>query len=418
MRRIRTVGALLVVACALCAAFASASYAGPNWKVNGKFLKAGEREAVLTEFEIEFPDENGDLILCIGTDEGWIEGKLDAVTAATIEKCFNLTKGIEVPVEWELIVPIKTRLVPGPDDMYNPFRIRRKSGSYAIEGSLEGQWNNSTATVEFPHTPLSGTALKASGGGTVVVSGHDKVNLAKGGSLEVGTIAGPERGTCKSKAKGKYKDSLCLEEGGTSKGHEFEWTPAKTAAYTATTGAATLKSFDAEGALPAVECKSSKSKGKAGATESTSIVTFSECTSAGEKCTGSGTKTKPKAGQIITYELDGTLGTISAAGKSVGEDLVGTGPGGISSKFACGTNTIETRGSVIGVVAPTDVKASTTHTLTFSASGASQIPEEFEGEPKDTLETELDGLGSGTFPFPSVEETTATTKGASVELRT
>jgi hypothetical protein len=230
----------------------------------------------------------------------------------------------------------------------------------------------------------------------------------------------PERGTCKAakKGAGEYTEALCLTPGlkaGAKK--EFVWVPAKSAAFTSSTGAATLKSFDAEGALPAVECKSSKGKGKAGATTSTSVVTFSECTSAGEKCTGSGTKTKPKAGQIITYELDGTLGTISASGKSVGEDLVGTGPGGLSSKFACGANTIETRGSVIGVVTPVDVKASTTHTLTFSASGASQTPEKFEGGPKDTLETELDGLGSGTFPFPSVEETTATVKGASVEVR-
>jgi len=230
----------------------------------------------------------------------------------------------------------------------------------------------------------------------------------------------PERGVCKAAKAGLgvYTDSLCLSPGtGGGKGHEFIWTPSKSAAFTSSTGTATLKSFDAEGALPAVECKSSKGKGKAGATTSTSVVTFSECTSAGEKCTGSGTKTKPKAGQIITYELDGTLGTISASGKTVGESLVGTGPGGISSKFSCGANTIETRGSVIGKVTTVDVKASTTHTLTFSASGASQEPEEFEGGPKDTLETELDGLGSGTFPFPSVEETTATVKGASSEVR-
>jgi hypothetical protein len=232
---------------------------------------------------------------------------------------------------------------------------------------------------------------------------------------------GPERGLCKAAAKGAgvYLDSHCEEageKGGVKK--EFVWVPqgAVTHAFTSTTGPATLKSFTPEGAeLPAVECKKSKGKGKTGTTESTSVVTFEECTSAGEKCTG-GAKAKP--GQIITFTLHGTLGLINDAGEAdvVGEDLVGEGPGGLSSEFKCGANEIKTRGSVIGTLTPVETKA-TTFKLAFAATGAKQEPESFEGGPKDTLETEINGLGFGTFPFASTEVTTATVKGAATEVR-
>jgi len=231
----------------------------------------------------------------------------------------------------------------------------------------------------------------------------------------------PERGVCKAAKAGKgvFSESTCEnEEAKAGKGKEFEWVPSKEAAFTSTTGAATLKSFTPEGAeLPAVECKKSKGKGKANATTSTSVVTFEECSSAGEKCTGGA---KAKAGQIITFTLKGTLGLITDTpgdADVVGEDLVGTGPGGLSSEFKCGANEIKTRGSVIGKLTPVEAKAGTTFTLTFSATGAKQEPESFEGGLKDTLETEINGLGGGTFPFASTEVTTATVKGASASIR-
>jgi hypothetical protein len=214
--------------------------------------------------------------------------------------------------------------------------------------------------------------------------------------------AEPERGTCKATSEGLYKDSLCLEEGGTSEGHEFEWIPAKSASFTATSGNATLRSFTPEGAeLPAVECKKSKSKGKAGATTTTSVVTLEDCSSAGEGCTGGANATP---GQIVTFELNGKLGYIE--GESiVGEDLVGTGPNGLVAEFTCGANTIQTAGSVIGVVAPLDMSTKS-FTLTFTSTGEHQAIEAFEGASKDTLQTEINGLGAGTLPFPSAFDVT------------
>jgi len=230
----------------------------------------------------------------------------------------------------------------------------------------------------------------------------------------------PERGVCKAAAgQGVFSDSTCEdEEAKAGKGKEFVWVPSKEAAFTSTTGADTLKSFTPEGVeLPAVECKKSKGKGKRNATTSHSVVTFEECSSAGEKCTGGA---KAKVGQIVTFELEGTLGIVKDGVTDediVGEDLAGTGPGGLSSEFKCGANEIKTKGSVIGIATPGETKASTTSKLTFAATGKAQEPESFEGGPKDTLQAEINGLGGGTFPFASVEITEAKVKGESAELR-
>lgn len=235
------------------------------------------------------------------------------------------------------------------------------------------------------------------------------------------SAATAERGACKTAKKGlgEYLNATCTEagaKGGAKK--EFVWVPqaeGTPTAYTSKTGPATLKSFTPEGAeLPAVECKKSAGKGKEGRIHSTSIVTFSECESAKEKCTGG---KKAKAGQIITFELEGTLGVINAGKGEVGEDLVGKGPGGLSSEFKCGVNEIKTRGAVIGKVTKVNAKASALNELVFAAAGEEQLPEKFEGGPTQTLQTEINGLGAGTFPFASVEITTAAVKGKSAETR-
>jgi hypothetical protein len=230
-------------------------------------------------------------------------------------------------------------------------------------------------------------------------------------------LAFPERGTCKAakKGAGEYLDSLCQTpglKGGAKK--EFVWVAqAKATAFTSTTGEATLKSFTPEGAeLPPVTCTKSKGKGKAlTSTTSESVVTFEGCSSSGEKCTGG---TKAKAGQIITKTLEGVLGTIGG-GTGVGERVGGVG-GGVSAEFKCGANEIKTEGSTIAEVSPVNAKAAATSTLTFAATGSTQEFEELSGKHYN-LQTEINGLGAGTFPFKSVEITKATVKGTAYEVK-
>jgi hypothetical protein len=102
----------------------------------------------------------------------------------------------------------------------------------------------------------------------------------------------------------------------------------------------------------------------------------------------------------------------------VGEEISGAGPGGLSSKFTCGTSEIETEGSVIGEVSPVGVKASATGKLTFVESAKeTQQFEEIEGTKGVYLKTEIGGLGAGSFPFKSTEATVATIKGPALEVK-
>ncbi len=226
-----------------------------------------------------------------------------------------------------------------------------------------------------------------------------------------------ERGLCKAakKGAGEYLNARCTEpgaKGGAKK--EFVWVPvAKAQAFTTTSGEATLKSFTPEGAeLPPVTCNKSKGKGKATATTTELVVTFEECSAAGEQCTGGA---KAKAGQIVTKTLDGVLGTISG-GTGAGE-AVGAEGGGVSAEFRCGANTIATEGAVIGELSPVNTKASTTATETFNATGSTQEFESLEGGPSERLQAEINGLGGGTFPFRSVLIGTLKVKMPSLELR-
>jgi hypothetical protein len=223
-------------------------------------------------------------------------------------------------------------------------------------------------------------------------------------------FAAPERGACKKAKKGDgiYLNSTCTQPGAAGGANkEFVWLPQATGTpngYSAKGLTATLRAYTPEGAaLPVVACTSSKTKGKEGRTESTSIIKFKGCESEHIKCAS---PPPAVAGEIITFELKGELGVIDTATEEVGEDFVGTGRGEDRvAEFECGRNIFETRGSVIAVITPINAKASTKSTRTYRVVGAKQEPESFEGEAKDTLESEIDGLGGREFPLPSTEET-------------
>jgi hypothetical protein len=229
----------------------------------------------------------------------------------------------------------------------------------------------------------------------------------------------PERGTCKTATKGhgEYLNDRCTElgeKGGTGK--EFVWEPvSKATAFTSTTGEATIEAFTPEGAEePGFTCTKSKGKGKIlTATTSETVITFEGCTVAGEKCTGGA---KATAGEIVTFPVDGTLGTIGG-GSGVGERLNGAGPEGLFAEFKCGANEIKWRSGPIGELTPTNEKASAAIHLSFVAEGGTQEFEEINGESGVYLESEIDGLGSGTFPFKVTVDTSETVKGTAYEVR-
>jgi hypothetical protein len=223
------------------------------------------------------------------------------------------------------------------------------------------------------------------------------------------SAAVPERGKC---ASGKeFEDKGCTVSGAKDK---FKWTPNVKTAFTSTSGAAVFGAFTPEGAaLPPIECTASKTKGDfVGPKGSEFTTTFEGCTSAGERCTGGA---KAKAGQIVTSRLEGTLGFISAG--VVGEDVKAVG-GGVIASARCGANEIVTDGSVIGEIASGVYNAAAlTESEVFRATGGKQEPTKLEGQPEDTLKSEINNLGSGSFPFGATESVTMTGKPG-LEIKT
>ncbi len=219
----------------------------------------------------------------------------------------------------------------------------------------------------------------------------------------------PERGKCATGTE--FENKGCTVSGAKNK---FKWVPNVKTAFTATSGAATLRSFTPEGAeLPGVECVKSKSKGDfLGPKGSEFTITFEKCTSTKENCTGGA---KAKAGQIVTNKLEGTLGFVSPG--VVGEDVKAVG-GGVLASFKCGANTVETDGSVVGEIGSGVYNtAAATETLTLKEAGGKQVPTKLEGQPEDTLKSEINGLGAGTFPFATTESVTETVKPG-LEIKT
>jgi len=99
------------------------------------------------------------------------------------------------------------------------------------------------------------------------------------------------------------------------------------------------------------------------------------------------------AGNITTYPLEGELGFIKGGeSPSVGVDLRPTGSTApVLVKYECGgggTGSGAQVSEIGSVIAPTDIgEMSTESKLSFKSIKAHQIPESFEGEPKDVLTT-------------------------------
>jgi len=230
----------------------------------------------------------------------------------------------------------------------------------------------------------------------------EKVGESKGNFINV--LEQPEYGSCvvaKPAKSGEFSDKNCTKEvkSGTGK-WVWEPGPEPKPGFTSTTKTATLETPG----VGKVVCKKSKDVGKITGLESdVDTVTFESCETLGKKCTSAG----QAAGVIKTFTLKSELGWINQEKGEVGTSLTGEGPGGESAEFVCGGELlIKTTGSVIGKNTGNVNLASAKGTLTFKEEGGKQVPEKFEFEPKDTLSTEIVGIGA----FNSTEITVATQK--------
>jgi hypothetical protein len=201
----------------------------------------------------------------------------------------------------------------------------------------------------------------------------------------------PELGRC-VKAKvahhGLYKASNCVTVTGTG---GYEWVP----------GLGATRGFKGKSTAPKLEtignhivaCATGSFTGEwTGAKTASVKLSFTGCsTSIGGKAEMC--QTSPESsGTIRTEPLQAELGFIGTTGTvpSVGLDLnLPKSPSPSSVTFTCGSpppvgEQWTAEGSAIGGITPVDAMKTVFDPL-YRASGGAQIPERFEGGPKDTL---------------------------------
>jgi hypothetical protein len=220
------------------------------------------------------------------------------------------------------------------------------------------------------------------------------------------------------KYTGKYTDKKCSKEASPA-----EKEAGKTNKYELQEGIGKGKAFKGKGSganlevvtVGGVACTSSGDSGKFTGPKSAGdvVVIFKGCELSGHKCENTG-----KAGEVKTNPLKGEIGYISKATHEVGVDLSAE-TGLYEAQFHCGEIGMRVSGSVIGVVTSAINVFTKEATLSFTESAGHQHVQNLEGQPKDTLVSELSSGGESEFgsALESGEATEVTNKGEELELK-
>lgn len=199
------------------------------------------------------------------------------------------------------------------------------------------------------------------------------------------SAAAPEVGRCvKVAAKaGKFSSGTCIAE---KVGGSYEWMPGAVKTKFKTSGGVG-KLETANGTT--VTCKTEESGGEFNSSKTVTgvVIRFTHCEAASFTCETAGAK----EGEIVTNPLEGKLGFENKLRKKIALDLFPTAAdGGLYVTFNCTVALHITVGGSVLVNVPSD-KMLTALTLKYVAKGAKQKPEHFEGEPNDTLVSEING---------------------------
>jgi phospholipase C len=220
----------------------------------------------------------------------------------------------------------------------------------------------------------------------------------------------PEVGRCATvgglPTTGRYSNRECtaVSKGEDSGGYEWSAGPATKPKFKIVGGAGT---FGPVGKWQ-IACETETYEGEfTGARTQRATITLTGCKNASLKssCQSAG----GASGEITTNPLEGEFGFIEGGmSPTVGLDLQ---PSVLSSpilvKYECGSGTgsgvqVSEEGSVIGQVTPIDEKVSKGFTLKYTSGEGHQIPEKFEGGPKDTLTAVVRVGEAETLEEPSV----------------
>jgi len=209
------------------------------------------------------------------------------------------------------------------------------------------------------------------------------------------TVALPALGRCVKaavKKTGEWRGSHCVGFAHGKGAYNFLPGPGAGQKFTGQLGALTLETVG----KAKITCNSGSAQGEyTGAKTLTVTLTLSGCErpSGHEPCQSIG----GSSGQITTNALQGEYGFISSGKKlSVGLDLEHEPA---LASFECATaalpgkELINLEGSAIGPIKKLDAMVPS-FTVTYKATAGRQVPEQFEGTPKDTLLTAIVGGSS------------------------
>ena len=227
----------------------------------------------------------------------------------------------------------------------------------------------------------------------------------------------PEAGRCVkvTAGTGTYSNASCTIVATTEKTKKYSWTPASAGEKLTFSGAGT-ETFLTTVGHSTIKCINANFAGEYTGPKTASVtISFQGCTNEAEQqCQSVGA---PAKSLIETLPLEAELGFIknqTVEGKtiiSVGLDLKPTAPFSDLIMYECtgSSEVAHVEGSVIGKAAPLN-RMGTTFNLTYRAmKTGQQIPENFEGGPKDTLTTTyksgIETVGSGASALTIKEET-------------
>lgn len=209
------------------------------------------------------------------------------------------------------------------------------------------------------------------------------VLVAAAGSAEA---AAPQLGRCVKASvvgKGSYSSSSCTK----AKAHgNYEWKAG--AVKTGFTLSAT-RPLVFEAGPESIVCAGAHGSGQYSSSGGVAnvVLTYTGCAYRTLSCQNTAT-----AGEIRTAPMVGGFGIIKAGATAksnvIGLDVAGTGPGGEVLHYVCGISSNDVVGSVI--VPFKANRMATTTKLAYAEAASHQLPEAFEGEPRDVLERQIE----------------------------
>lgn len=232
------------------------------------------------------------------------------------------------------------------------------------------------------------------------------------------SAAAPEYGRClkaeknsKKEYNGHFSDSKCTKEVSEAerpKKGKYTWTPgAARAKFTSSGGIGVLTTVGGSG----VECKAESSNGEFvpgnNKEETGVVVKFTGCKSLAAPCTTPGAK----SGELVTNELEGTVGWENKAAKKTDLELfpAKSVTTGLFIEFECTGLVVKVKGHVL--VPIKNDKMTETETLKFVATKGKQKPEKWEESPSPAiLEASFSNFKGGAFEQAG-QDITSTVKG-------